>query len=221
MPTHENGPVTVTDYVVNSIRERILTGKYSAGMRLDQQTLIEELGASLIPVRESLRQLEGEGFVQIQPHRGAYVAELSLKDLQEIYLVREVLEETATELAVPNFSSQTLEQLDGLVKKMESATQSNDYAQLIDLNRAFHFAIYSTSNNNLLLQMITSLWDRSRRYRQLYTRLPERNLRALIEHKEIYAACKLGDVEAARKAVRNNVRQTTVGILEQLQPPKV
>ena len=221
MHTREKGPLTVTDYVVNSIRERILSGEYSAGMRLDQQTLIEELGASLIPVRESLRQLEGEGFVQIQPHRGAFVAELSINDLQEIYLVREVLEETVTELAVPNLSSQALEQLSALMEKMEHATQAHDYAQLFELNRAFHFAIYSASNNNLLLQMITSLWDRSRRYRQLYTRLPERNPQALIEHKEIYTACKTGDTETAKKAVRNNVHQTTVGILEQLRTPRV
>jgi DNA-binding GntR family transcriptional regulator len=213
MQTRENGPITVTDYVVNSIRERILAGYYAAGARLDQQTLIEDLGASLIPVRESLRQLEVEGLVQIHPHRGAFVAELSIAKLKEIYLIREVLEETAAQLAVPNLSVQQLDDLAALIEKMERATGANDYAQLFDLNRAFHFTLYETSGNSLLIQMISGLWDRSRRYRQLYTHLPKRASQALVEHKEIYNACIAGDNILAGKAVRNNVRQTTVGIL--------
>ena len=213
MQTRENGPVTVTDYVVNSIRERILAGYYVAGARLDQQTLIEDFGASMIPVRESLRQLEVEGFVQIHPHRGAFVAELSITDLKEIYLVREVLEETAAQLAVPNLSAHQLDELAALVENMELATEANDYARLFDLNREFHFTIYEASDNSLLIQMISGLWDRSRRYRQLYTYLPRRAPQALVEHKDIYAACKAGDKVSAGSAVRNNVRQTTVGIL--------
>jgi DNA-binding GntR family transcriptional regulator len=213
MQTRENGPITVTEFVVNSIRERILAGYYVAGARLDQQTLIGDLGVSLIPVRESLRQLEAEGFVQIHPHRGAFVAELSITDLKEIYLVREVLEETATQMAVPNLSAQKLDDLAALIEKMERATDANDYAQLFNLNREFHFTIYEASDNSLLIQMIGGLWDRSRRYRQLYTHLPKRASQALVEHKEIYLACKVGNYVSAGTAVRNNVRQTTVGIL--------
>jgi DNA-binding GntR family transcriptional regulator len=214
MQIRERGPITVTDYVVNSIRERILAGYYPAGARLDQQTLIEDLGVSLIPVRESLRQLEVEGLVQIHPHRGAFVARLSITDIKEIYLVREVLEETAAQLAVPRLTPQKLAELAALIEKMEGATQANDYVLLFDLNRAFHFTIYEACNNSLLVQMISGLWDRSRRYRQLYTHLPQRASQALVEHKDIYAACKAGDIISAGAAVRHNVRQTTTGILE-------
>lgn len=209
-----NAPMTVTNYVANSIRERILNGYYTAGSRLDQQTLLEELGVSLIPVRESLRQLEVEGLVQIFPHRGAFVAQLSLEDLQEIYLVREVLEEKATQLAAPQLSAQTLAELAQLIGDMEQATLGEDYALLFDLNRTFHFSIYQASHNTLLIHLISSLWDRSRRYRQLYTFLPKRAAQALLEHKGIYEACKAGDAAAAGAAVRENVRQTTIGIIE-------
>ena len=214
MNTHINGPMTVTSYVANSIRERILNGYYTAGSRLDQQTLLEELGVSLIPVRESLRQLEVEGLVQIFPNRGAFVAQLSLEDLQEIYLVREVLEEKATQLAVPQLSEQTMAELGEMIAAMERATQAEDYALLFDLNRAFHFSIYQASHNTLLIHLIGSLWDRSRRYRQLYTFLPKRAPQALLEHKGIFEACKAGDGLSAGAAVRENVRQTTIGIIE-------
>jgi DNA-binding GntR family transcriptional regulator len=213
----ENGPVTVTDFVVNSIRERILTGHYPAGARLDQQTLSGDLGVSLIPVRESLRQLVAEGLVQIHPHRGAFVADLSLTEQKEIYQIREVLEETAAVLAAPNLSEEHLAGLAGLIEKMEFATEANDHALLLDLNREFHFAIYAACANSLLVQMISALWERSRRYRQLYTRLPKNAAQALLEHKAIYAACKMGDPVSAGTAVRNNVRQTTVGILAQIK----
>ena len=214
MQIRESGPITVTDYVVNSIRERILSGYYPAGARLDQQTLVEDLGVSLIPVRESLRQLEVEGLVQIHPHRGAFVAGLSITDLKEIYLVREVLEETAAQLAVPRLTAEKLDNLAALIEKMENATQANDYPRLFDLNRAFHFTIYEACQISLLIQMISGLWDRSRRYRQLYTHLPQRAAQALLEHKAIYAACQAGDPYAAGAAIRDNVRQTTLGILE-------
>lgn len=217
MPERSNGPVTVTDYVANSIREWILSGKYTPGTRLNQQTLIDELGVSLIPIRESLRQLEAESFVRIYPHRGAFVAELSLTELQETYFVREVLEETATQLATPNLTAQTLDKLGELVENMERATAAQGFAQLFDLNRKFHFAIYDACKNALLLQMLNSLWDRSRRYRQLYTYLPERAPQALAEHREIYAACRAGEYAAAGAAIRNNVHQTTLGILAKLQ----
>lgn len=210
-------PPTVADYVLNSLRDGILAGRYPLGARLDQQTLADELGVSVIPVRESLRQLEAEGLVRIYPRRGAFVAELSIDELKEIYLIRETLEELAIQLAVPNLSPQTLEQLGDIIEQMEQATSAQDFARLLDLNRSFHFAIYEASRRPLLLHMITGLWDRSSLYRRLYTYLPERAPQALAEHKEIYAACRAGDAAAAGRAVRNNVRQTTEGILTKIR----
>jgi DNA-binding GntR family transcriptional regulator len=217
MKSEHSGPVTVTDYVANGLRERILNGTYAPGSKLDQQTLTREFSASLIPVRESLRQLEVEGLVQIQPHRGAFVAELSIDDLKEIYFVREVLEEAATRLAVPKMAGPILDQLGKVVLKLERSTQDQDFAQLLELNRTFHFSIYEACGNSLLLEMIGGLWDRSRRYRQLYTYLPERAPQTLAEHKAIYAACRDGHAAVAGAEVRNNVRQTTEGILARLQ----
>ena len=105
-------------------------------------------------------------------------------------------------------------QLAEMIVNMERATLAQDYALLFDLNRAFHFAIYQASHNTLLIHLIGSLWDRSRRYRQLYTFLPKRAPQALLEHKSIFEACKAGDGPGAGAAVRENVRQTTIGILE-------
>lgn len=210
-------PLTVSGYVLTAIRDAILDGRYPPGSKLDQRELARSLNVSLIPLRESLRQLGAEGFVRIYPHRGAFVADVSSDELEEIYLIRQTLEELISRLAVPNLSSKTLEQLGILMRAMTQATAERDSEQLLELNRSFHFAIYQESNHPLLLQMITSLWDRSIRYRRLYQNLPGRPQQALAEHRQILAACKAGDAVAAGKAVRNNVHQTAVGILSQVQ----
>lgn len=210
-------PPTVSNYVLTAIRDAILDGRYPPGSKLDQRQLASALSVSLIPLRESLRQLGAEGFVRIYPHRGAFVADVSRDELDEIYLIRQTLEELITQLAMPNLSPKTLKKLGMLIREMSRATASRDSEQLLELNRSFHFAIYQQSNRPLLLQMITSLWDRSIRYRRLYQNLPGRAQQALAEHKQILAACKAGDAVAAGKAVRNNVHQTADGILNQVQ----
>lgn len=209
-------PQTITDYVLNAIRDGILNGRYQSGAKLDQQALAGELGVSIIPVRESLRQLEVEGFVRIHSRRGAFVAELSLAEFKEIYLIRETLEELATQLAVPQLTGPVLARLEAILIQMEQATQAQDFAALLELNRSFHFALYEVSQRPVLLQLITTLWDRSSLYRRWYTYLPERAPQALVEHQNILAACLEGDAEAAGRAIRTNIRQTTAGILSKI-----
>jgi DNA-binding GntR family transcriptional regulator len=216
-----SGPMTVTDYVVDAIRKGILTGDYSLGEKLDQKLLAEKLGVSVIPVREGLRQLEAEGLIRLVPRRGAFVAELSITELKEIYLIREVLEGLAAELAVPNLDSSAFNQLESLLGQMEEATAQQDFSRLLELNRAFHFTIYESSRCPLLLQIIASLWDRSSLCRRVYLYLPGRAYQALAEHKEIYQASKQGDAQWAHQAVRKNVRQTIEGILARINQEKM
>jgi DNA-binding GntR family transcriptional regulator len=212
-----DGPPTISSYVLDAMRDSILGGRYPPGSKLDQRQLANELKVSLIPLRESLRQLEAEGFVRIYPHRGAFVAELSTPELEEIYLIRQTLEELITQLAVPNLSPEILKLLSVLIREMSQATAAHDSEKLLELNRAFHFTIYQASNRPFLLQLVTSLWDRSIRYRRLYQNLPGRAQQALSEHKEILAACKNSDPIVAGKAVRNNVYQTAAGILAKIR----
>jgi len=204
---------TVSSQVLDYIRDGILSGQFPAGFRLDQQAIAEELGVSIIPVRESLRQLEAEGLVQSQPYRGSYVAELSLADLRDIYITRETLEALAAQLAVSHMTAETLRLLEALFSQMEQATDAMDLNALFELNRSFHFTIYTSSQNGILVQLIESLWDRSTVYRRIYTFMPERAPLALEEHKRILKACQDRDPVAAGQAVRENVSQTTRAII--------
>jgi DNA-binding GntR family transcriptional regulator len=206
---------TVAEQVLDHIREGILSGRLAAGVRIDQHALAEELGVSIIPVRESLRQLEAEGLIEKRPYRGAFVTELSMTELMDIYVTRESLEELATRLAVARMTPETLESLDSLIDEMSQATKAADRSALFDLNASFHFTLYTASKNAILCQIIEGLWDRSTVYRRRFTFMPERAEQALAEHREILAACRRGDAAAAGEAVRVNVAQTTKAISEE------
>jgi DNA-binding GntR family transcriptional regulator len=209
----DNAPPTTAAYVLDSIRDGILSGQYPLGSRFDQKAIAEELGVSLVPVREALRVLEGEGFVTITPRRGAYVTEISAVELDELYKIRAELEDLATQRAVPKLEQDQLDLLASIIREMELATKAKDYARLMVLNRNFHFTIYQTSEMQLLLELLNGLWNRSNLYRRVFTYIPERAEQALQEHKDIYRACQLQDSCAAGEAVRHNIRQTVNALL--------
>ncbi|MBI1880815.1 MAG: GntR family transcriptional regulator [Chloroflexi bacterium] len=212
----EEATKTLADYVLETLREGLLSGRYPPDSRLDQKLLAEELRVSLIPVRESLRRLEAEGLVRIYPHRGVFVVERSADEVKEISCIREVLEELATQLTVPNLSDPTLKHLADLIEQMEQALTTADMARFLALSETFHFAIYETSGQKLLLRMIRSLWDRTRLYHQRSAFLPEHAARLLAGHKDIYAACRAGDAIVAGQLVRCCVRQTMEVILARM-----
>jgi DNA-binding GntR family transcriptional regulator len=206
---------TVGDQVLDHIRQEILSGRLVAGTRIDQHAIAGELGVSIIPVRESIRQLEAEGLIEKRPYRGAFVAALSMTELMDIYVTREALEELATRLAVERMTPGTIAALEALIGEMESATAAGDRTALFDLNASFHFTLYTASQNAILCQLIESLWDRSTVYRRRFTFMPERAAQALAEHQTILAACRRGDPDMAGRAVRANVAQTTRAISEE------
>lgn len=210
-----NAPPTTAEYVLDAIRDGILNGRYTLGSRFDQKAIARELGVSLVPVREALRILEGEGFVKINPRRGAYVTDISATELEELYLIRAELEVLATQRAVPNLGQKELAHLAAVVSQMEDATRARDFARLMDLNKDFHFTIYEAAELSLLSELMHSLWNRSSLYRRVFTYLPERAVQALEEHKDIYRACERGDGDLAGKAIRHNIRQTVNALLEE------
>ncbi len=205
---------SVGDQVLEHIRSAILSGQLAAGTRIDQRAIADELGVSIIPVRESIRQLEAEGLIEKRPYRGAFVTVLSMTELVDIYVAREALEELAARIAVERMTPDVVASLEALLAEMESATESGDRSALFDLNGAFHFTLYTASQNKILCQLIEGLWERSTVYRRRFTFMPERAQQALAEHKQILAACRRGDADAAGRAVRLNVAQTKKAISE-------
>ena len=208
-------PPTLAGYVTEAIRSGILERRYPLGSRLDQQTLADELGASIIPVRESLRQLEAEGLVQITPRRGAFVVSPSVDEVREVYRLREVFEAFATREAVPALKAGDLDEMDELLVQMAqvgSLDTSEDWSRL---NQAWHFKLYSGAELPLLMQFISTLWDRCRLTSHVYARDLSHRTRSNEDHNRIMAAVRAGEAESAADMIANHVRTAMDEILDQ------
>jgi DNA-binding GntR family transcriptional regulator len=186
---------TAHQQVLDSLRTAILRRELLPGDPIPANTVAEQLGVSRIPVREALRVLEAEGLVTSEPHKGVIVTEMSLVDLHEIYLLRRLLETEATRRAVAALSRPTIERLEHLVEQMDRAIDHADNAEMIELNRAFHFTIYEASGLDRLMEIVRVLWNQSDGYRALYLADIESRRQAQSEHHAILEASRARDAE--------------------------
>src|SRR2546430_16870352 len=113
---------SIPTMVADILREAILTGKLRGGQPLRQEELATKFGLSRGPIREALRQLEGEGLIVFNPHRGAVVSPLSLAEVQEICDIRIALETAALSLAMPHLSEKALKRADAILDEAEQPT---------------------------------------------------------------------------------------------------
>jgi DNA-binding GntR family transcriptional regulator len=205
--------VTHAAIAYSYVRDALLKGTLRPNQRIHQVTLAQQLGMSLVPVREAFRKLEAEGFVRIMPHRGVYVSAISRAEMEDVFAVRLVIEGMATRQGVLRISNEQVEKLADLISRMEVALHSHNHPQLLELNQEFHFTLYEASGRDYLCSLISHLWQKSTRYRTSYIQLPERANQAHEEHKEILLAVRERSVRKAVQAVRNNIRQTMLGLL--------
>ncbi len=151
------------------------------------------------------------------PHRGVYVSAISRSEMEDVYAVRLAIEGMVTKPAVLRITNEEVDKLAELVSQMEVALQSLDRAELLDLNQKFHFTLYEASGRDYLCTLISHLWQKSTRYRTFYIQHPERARQAHEEHKEILQAVQERSVRDAVQAVRNNIRQTMLGLLSSFE----
>ncbi|MDH3533634.1 MAG: GntR family transcriptional regulator [Gammaproteobacteria bacterium] len=188
-------PKTAQEAVLLEIRKRLLDGRLQPGQAIRPDAVGEELGMSAVPVREALRILEGEGQVRYRPHRGYLVTDLDLKDLREIYGIRELLETEAVRHAIPKISDSDLEEMREAIEEMESA--GDDIFSLTTANRAFHFTLFEAAEMPHLTRIVTGLWDVSEpcHYRSRGFMRRENRDQVDAEHRRIMDAVAARDVE--------------------------
>jgi DNA-binding GntR family transcriptional regulator len=206
---------TLDGYVVEELRSRIVRGDLAAGTRIDQQALSEELGISRMPVREALRRLAAEGFVELISHRGALVTKLSDAEIIEVYEMRAVLQGLAARLAVPHYTDEHLQPLGDLLDKME---RTKDLGRWAELNRAFHDAIELPSEAQRLISLIERLTQQCAPYVQIGIRYLEAQKSTAQEHREIYDACLARDADALEQAVRRHLSVWGRNVARYVQP---
>ena len=182
---------TKSDQVYNIIKDKIMSGEYSPHTLIKQGDVAKELGVSTVPVREALSRLTTEGFILHIPYVGVMVSNVTADYLSKVYELRAILEGAAASMAVKNFTSYDIDELDGMLEEMEAAEKAGDIGLYQEINERFHFLIYSRSDNELLLDHIKILWRRFPR--DTFKTMPVRLTRSLEEHRMMVSAIKNSD----------------------------
>ena len=190
-------------------RAKIINGEYPPNTKLLPKILAEECGTSLIPVREAMRALESDGLVTFIHNRGAWISPISIDDLNDLYSVRIPLEMNAVETAV-DLTSEDIKNLHDILDNADAAMNSNNKAEVVKLNKDFHFAIYSHSKSPWRLRLIETLWSHAERYQRFS--LDFRKDAADREHHDIVDCLAAHDNRGAAKAMGVHLK-TTVELL--------
>ncbi|MDP1876494.1 MAG: GntR family transcriptional regulator [Actinomycetota bacterium] len=183
---------TAQDAVLVGLRTDILTGDLGPGDQVVQEALAERYGVSRVPVREALKMLEAEGQVVYHPHRGYFIAELSVGDLLEVYRLRSLLEAEALRVAVPALTEPDVDALAALSADVDRAAAAGDVLAMTAANRRFHFAIFDAAGLPRLSRLLHQLWDATDAYRALYFQQEANRSRVADEHAGIVEALRAG-----------------------------
>ena len=206
-----NSAKTRKEAAVEALREAIVDGAYAPGQRLHQQSLANRYGCSVIPIREALHQLAAEGFVVLDPQRGARVAAFNARMLEEIFEVRIALEQIALRRAAPRFTPEVAETTRRILEQMERPGVGP--ALWIHLDWEFHDHLCACANQEFLRKLISNL----RRQMEPYLRLDLMKVNTIEfgkrEHRRIYQACLRHDGGAAARHLVTHLQRTVRGFI--------
>jgi DNA-binding GntR family transcriptional regulator len=205
--------VPLRDVVREKIRTRIAEGTYGPGVRLVERDLAEEFAVSRVPVREALRALESEGFVELLPRRGAIVRELTRAVVADLFDIRQVLEALAARLVADRIDEAGLARLAAVVAEGRSAVERGDTSAAGTANTAFHETLLQLSGNESLRSVLEPVTGR---LRWLFRQTTDHE-RVQVEHEQLYAALEMGDAELAAAVALAHVRASRHMVLDGMQ----
>jgi DNA-binding GntR family transcriptional regulator len=198
--------IPLSEKIAALISSMILKGEFKAGTKLAEVDLSKKLGFSRTPVREALRILEREGFVEITPRKGAIVSKLTDKDIDEIFTLKYKLESLAAILASKNISYKDNEYLNSLNEKILKFSRNKNISTLIDLNSEFHSFLISKCENMRLIKILNSILSQFNRATAISYSDEVRINEIVEEHRKIINALKQRDDNLIEKALEEHVQ---------------
>ncbi|HAS72817.1 MAG TPA: GntR family transcriptional regulator [Clostridiales bacterium UBA8960] len=193
------------EVVFEYLRNAILAGELKPGERLMEVTIADQLGVSRTPVREAIRKLEKESFVIMIPRKGAYVADLTKKDIMEVLEIRKELEGFAASLAAERMTLEERETLGRVVERFNESLISMDKKSMIESDNEFHSSIFEATKNQRLINIIYDLHDQFQRFRLIYFNEFNNYKEIQASHNRIFDAIIKQDAATARLEAENHV----------------
>ncbi len=197
---------TLRERIADMLREAIVRGELKAGTRLQEVEIATQYHTSRTPVRESLRQLESEGFLVIKPRRGAVVAPITAKDVREFYELKSILEAYAARRAVDLLTDNQIDQMERLNNELEECYSRSDVSRMVPVHNAFHEIFVEACGNERLSSMIKSLVKQFQRFRIALSHT-DGVAESIRLHREIIQAFRERDRERVAQLVAENSSQ--------------
>jgi len=213
-----SGPSTTPQHALEGLRGAIVAGLLRPGQRVPQEEIAGQLGVSVAPVREALRILEQEGQVTYLPRRGYFVTTLQIRDLEEIYELRSVLEARAARRAMPSLDEDALERILVAARDCVNAVDAGDVSAELAANRRFHFAILDSPEHPHTMRLIRLLWDSTEAYRALYYNSPVERRSSIEAHDRIIEALREHDADQLVKELASH-RERALTVLREILAP--
>lgn len=200
---------SLVESIVDDLQNKIINGQLKPGQRMVEAELCERMGISRSPLREAFRVLESQGFLAHEPRKGMHVSRVSLKELENIYVIRANLESLATNLAIKNGDPQTLKELKKLHHEMILAAEDEDTGNYHRLNLKFHGILTEASRNPRLTELIDTFVKQTNRYRIVVFATPGKLQASIQNHEELIRSFEKGDAQEAERvrksAILNNI----------------
>ncbi|MBS3984093.1 MAG: GntR family transcriptional regulator [Selenomonadales bacterium] len=208
------------DIVFEHLRAAIISGALKPGERLMELQLAEDMGVSRTPVREAIRKLELEGLVSMVARRGAYVSDLSIRDIAETFEVRAALESLAAGLAAERIVPEELEQLERVLVEIGTCEQQGTIERMVELDEEFHALLFAATRNSRLSQIISNLREQIARFRRSSLSTPGRIKAVFQEHKSIVEAISDRNSSLAQALAREHIENAEHSLMDWVKERK-
>lgn len=208
-----------SDAVFNILRESILDQTFLPGERLNVKVLAEKLEVSLTPVKDAINRLALEGFIELRPRSGTFVARLSPRDVEETLAIRRALEWLAAETAVKNLTESVLDELRELVRILEQPVSTDRERQQHERrNLEFHQRLIEMAGNRKMLEIYSGLNAHVKIARVHYTHegWSKRLQDEAREHRAILQALEARNVRALQRALNDHIQRASEALVREL-----
>jgi len=213
------GPLTKSASVAATelIRSAIVEGRLEPGRRLKEEELARELGISRTPVREALLVLQTEGLIDSAPNRGASVRAYDAADLDDLYLLRALLESFAARLAATRIGEDEVAELRASCERFGQLRASDDVTELVRENVRFHDVILAAARSERLAQMVRGVIQLPLVYRSYIWYSPDQKLISEHYHRQLTAALAAHEAERAELVMKEHVLEARDFLVAQLR----
>lgn len=204
---------SLRDVVVTSLREAIITGHFQTGDHLKERELSKTMGISTTPIKEAFRILGHEGLVVTVPRKGTFVSEMAETNIQEVQLLRAVVEGLNAKLAATKITDAQLKVMEEQLKLMEKLRDYQEVDSLVEENTNFHNLIREAANSPMISRVLINITSFDKAFRKRALERQSEIYDGFSEHSRIFEAIKAKDGDLAEQEMKQHIMRTVKDVM--------